>query len=115
MARRNLQREARHLMPRPVTTGSADRARQQARLMEAVTKVVEGDAILSLQNDEAVRAGVRLVFDQLVERGRIHWIGGVPTRADLAAVERRVGSLLGLSTEQVTEALTGHPRPATAG
>lgn len=60
-------------------------------------------------------AKVRMVFDQMVASSRPHWVVGVPTAMDLDVTQKRVAALMGLTAEDVANALKGHPRPATVG
>ncbi len=65
--------------------------------------------------DEARRVAIRFHFDYLVAKGRLSWIGGVPTAGDLTTIEQRTADHLGVTRDEVTAALSGYPRQSTTG
>lgn len=116
MRRRNLAREVRHLTPHvPAPREAAIAALRRSRLGLAIAEALEADATLQAGTDEARRAGIRRAFDQHLAQAQAIWVGGAPTKADLAVAERRVADLLGLSREELAQALPRHARPKTVG
>lgn len=118
--RRNLAREAGYLLrgrnPAPRDyAAELGRAVQRVRLVQAICRVTGADPTLATGTDEARRAAVILIWDEQLKKAQPFWLFGKPSRADLTVLERRVAELLGLTHEEVVEALKGHPRPATTG
>ncbi|MBC2834688.1 hypothetical protein [Paragemmobacter straminiformis] len=113
MARRNFIREVRHLIPKPTPDHRDAATVHQLATARAVQAVRDLDPTLSSDDAEMVTRGLRLAFDTAVETARRHWIGGVPSSADLSAIRRRLCRSFGLTGDELDAALTGHPMPAT--
>lgn len=111
--RRNLAMTHRYLVP--LAAAALTTVATRKRLAEATGLAVAKNPVLQLDADEARKVAVRFVFDEMVQKSRQRWVAGVPSRADLDAVQRRVSTHLGLTADEVTEALRGHPMPATVG
>lgn len=73
------------------------------------------DPTLSVDADQARDVAIRFIFDELVTKHRSGWVGGVPSRADLAVLEKRTAEALAHSLQEVQDALRVHPRPQTCG
>lgn len=113
--RRNLAMTHRYLNPVRDRDNKAPGARRKAALAEAVGLVAAKDPTLAVDADEARRVAVRFVFNQAVEKDRLNWVGGVPTAVELTAIRRRVADQIGLSIDEISAALRGHPMPQTVG
>lgn len=115
MARRNIIREVRHLIPKqtPDHRDAAEVARMAtARAVQAVRDL---DPTITSDDAEMVTRGLRLAFDTAVERARPYWIGGVPSAGDLRVIRSRLCRSFGLTAEELDAAPTGHPMPETVG
>lgn len=112
--RRNLTRTHRYLTP-SVEPGLSPQERRRRTLAECSGLSGLRDPALHFEEAEARQVAVRFIFDQTISKSRRHWVGGVPSRVELAAVERRTADLLGLSLVDVQAALKSHPKPQTCG
>jgi hypothetical protein len=114
MRRRNLRRTHRHLMP-DLAPGLPAQLRQERALAETAGLLADRDPVLSIDADQARIVAIRFVHDELISTARKSWIGGVPTRAALASIEKRTAKLLAIDPEEIAAALKGHPKPQTCG
>lgn len=114
LPRRNVTRTHRHLLP-GVAPGLPRQVRQERALAETAGLLAERDPVLSIDADQARIVAIRFVHDELINVARKAWIGGVPTRASLASIEKRTAELLAIDAEEVAAALKGHPKPQTCG
>lgn len=111
---RNLAQTHRYLNPLINIAAAGASARQAKRLAE--TAGLAGTNVhLTMDADEARRVAIRFHFDYLIAKGRLSWVAGVPTQGDLTTIEQRTADHLGVTRDEVTAALTGHPRPSTSG